>query len=337
MDNSSPVFIIGTPRSGTTLMAKILGRHSRLFMPGETHFMDDIYSHRKELGAIGENTTKLKIAEKLFDHYERYYELEDQKRISGMFKNPSELAGIFSEATSYGDAFDRFMKVQMRALGKSRWGNNAPRDLFNITDIISIFPSSKFIVCVRDIRGFLLSYKSKWKIVEGEQYVSRMKRLYHPVVTSLLWKSSMKQVNSLDQLIETSDFNIVHYENLVSDPENTVRKICIGIGEQYEPSMIEVDTHNSSTGSDDAGIFSTSIDRWKTRLSQEEIQIGQSIGLPELEKLGYQAVKTRANLVKVSLIWLQAPIALWRALEANKSVRGPLIPYMVRRLSVLIK
>jgi len=39
----SPIFVLGTPRAGTTLMARILDRHPRLFAPGETHFFEEIW------------------------------------------------------------------------------------------------------------------------------------------------------------------------------------------------------------------------------------------------------------------------------------------------------
>ena len=48
--SKSPIFIVGTLRSGTTLMANILGRHTELFIEGEFHFFDDIYSKRQVLG-----------------------------------------------------------------------------------------------------------------------------------------------------------------------------------------------------------------------------------------------------------------------------------------------
>jgi hypothetical protein len=49
---SAPIFIVGTPRSGTTLMARILGNHSILYRPGETHFMQDIYARRATIGDL---------------------------------------------------------------------------------------------------------------------------------------------------------------------------------------------------------------------------------------------------------------------------------------------
>ena len=38
MNNNSPVFIIGMPRSGTTLLSTILNSTSDISFPAETHF-----------------------------------------------------------------------------------------------------------------------------------------------------------------------------------------------------------------------------------------------------------------------------------------------------------
>ena len=111
------------------------------------------------------------------------------------------------------------MTLQMRDVGKRRWGNNAPRDLFSYTDIAAFFPDARFIICVRDIRDFLLSYKGKWKVT-GEEHVERLKRLYHPVVTSMLWKSSMRTVDQIRRTLPAENWVLVHYENLVRRTRN---------------------------------------------------------------------------------------------------------------------
>ena len=49
--DAAPIFVLGMPRSGTTLTAKILGRHQKIFAlaPGETHYFHDVWSRRREL------------------------------------------------------------------------------------------------------------------------------------------------------------------------------------------------------------------------------------------------------------------------------------------------
>jgi len=337
-DGRQPIFIVGTPRSGTTLMARILGRHSRLFMPGETHYFDDVFSRAAQLGDPGDGMVRLEIARRLHNIYDRYYEQPDQRRISRLYPVVQDLAAALDGCTSYGMILDRFMSLQMQAEGKSRWGNNAPRDLFSVKEIREFFPDARLVVCVRDIRAFLYSYKGKWKVTSGagEQQVIRLRKLYHPVVSSYLWKSSMHQLSILDDLVPPADRIIVRYEDLVSDPEGTVRKICATIEEDYEPDMLVVDGHNSSTATETRGIFVSSVDLWKSELSREEIAISQNIAGSLLSRLGYDEFPVHASRMKLLGLWLSAPFALLRALHANRGTRGPLIPYLFKRIGALL-
>ena len=86
-----PIFIVGAPRSGTTLTARILGNHSRIYMPGETHFFDDIYLQFRELGSFSKKQIKDPVIEKLSSMYARYNEPADQERIEKLFAKPDNI------------------------------------------------------------------------------------------------------------------------------------------------------------------------------------------------------------------------------------------------------
>lgn len=336
-DRSRPIFVVGTPRSGTTLMAKVLGRHSRLFMPGETHFFDDVYANRESLGDLAYPASRENVAARLSDHYRRYWEKPDQERIDRIIhERPDVWAKWRDGMRDYGDALSGFMAMQMEVEGKARWGNNAPRDIFNVEDILAFYPQARFVVCVRDPRDFLLSYKGKWKIVTDEEYVGRMRKLYHPVITSLLWKSSMRQLASFRAMVPASNWVIVRYEDMVNDPEDTVRRICDVLQEDFEPHMLEVEESNSSTGQQQKGIFATSVQRWRTELSSAEIAVAQRLTKGEMQELGYQPVEINAPMLDVAGTYLGAPFAFVRAMRANADMRGPLIPYLARRVRSLI-
>lgn len=49
----SPVFIVGAPRSGTTLLRVTLNRHSQLAVCGETHYFQRVYARRNVFGDPG--------------------------------------------------------------------------------------------------------------------------------------------------------------------------------------------------------------------------------------------------------------------------------------------
>ncbi|MHB1084266.1 MAG: sulfotransferase family protein [Thiobacillus sp.] len=329
--------MVGTPRSGTTLMAKVLGRHSRLFMPGETHFFDDVYAARESLGDLKNAEARNRVAAKLADHYRRYWEKPDQERVDRIIhEQPEEWANWRDGMRDYRDALSGFMEMQMEVEAKARWGNNAPRDIFNIEEILAFYPQAKFVVCVRDPRDFLLSYKGKWKIVTDEEYVDRMRKLYHPVITSLLWKSSMRQLAGIKAKVPAGNWIVARYEDLVNAPEDTVRRICAVVEEVFEPQMLEVEESNSSTGQQQKGIFATSVQRWRTELTPAEIAVAQRITRGEMQELGYQQEAINASMLDVAGAYLGAPFAFVRAMRANAEMRGPLIPYLARRVKSLI-
>ncbi len=45
-ERKPPVFIVGAPRSGTTLLRNLLNRHAKLAICGETRFYLDVYKRR---------------------------------------------------------------------------------------------------------------------------------------------------------------------------------------------------------------------------------------------------------------------------------------------------
>jgi hypothetical protein len=303
-------------------------------MPGETHFFDDIYAYREELGETFTAEVKESVYGRLCTLYSRYNEPADQMRIERLLEEGSDFGK--GGWQSYRDVLSALMEYPMHAENKTRWGNNTPRDIFHVNKIIEFYPDAKVIVCVRDVRDFLLSYQGKWRATSDHE-VERLKRLYHPVVTSLLWKSSMKQLPEISGIVPRKNLTILHYEDLVANPESSVRHLCMDIDIDYEDSMLDVGTYASSHGKGQSGIFSTSVGRWREKLSSEEAYIAQMIVKKELLGLGYNLEKLRVNPLAVLGHLLTTPIGLARALYANRHKRGPIVPYLIKRIGSLVR
>jgi hypothetical protein len=329
--SGAPIFVLGTPRSGTTLTAKILGRHSALFMPGETHFFEDIYNRRTELGPASSPA----VLARLRTLYGRYNEPADQARIELLSRDTPFESELGMAASSYECLFKSFMDLQMGAAGKRRWGNNTPRDLFEIDRVLQIFPDAKIIACVRDVRDFLVSYRDNWR-GQPEEEAIRIRALYHPVVTSLLWRISMRQLTAALRQ-HNGRILLSRYEDLVQSPEASVAHWCRFIGEPFEPEMLDVTTHNSSTLSGGPGIFSSSAGRWINDLSADEAYIAELIAGPYLQRFGYRRVSQRSSTHVVVRAFMTTPLAFYRGLHANRYKRGPLVQYLARRIGALLR
>ncbi len=331
--SESPIFIVGTPRSGTTLTANILDRHPRIFMKGENHFFETIYSKNYDLE---KEEIKESVIDSLLNIYGKSNQSEDQERVGQLFSDPENMRRLRNSAVDPMALFRTFMDIQKEAAGMMRWGNNTPKDLFFINDIVKHFPDARILVCVRDPRDFILSYKNRWKVTTAG-HASRLRSLYHPILTSLLWKSSMKKISKLEQIVPSENYMVICYEDLVQQPEQVIRKVCGVIGEEYDSQMLQIDSHNSSDRISSRGIFSTSVGKWRKNLESDEIYVAQVITARELKKFGYKLEKTDANISEIIKIILCFPLAVYAALNANKEMRGPLIQYLVRRLTSLVR
>ena len=335
---NEPIFIVGAPRSGTTLMAGILGNHSKIFIPGETHFFPDIYARRQRLGEPPEQQALQNILSRLSSLYQRYNEPNDQARVDKFIDKPLLTKQYMNRCRSYKDTFSWFMELQMAQMGKSRWGNQVPKDIFHIEQILDFYPNAKIIICVRDARDFLLSYKYKWRSTSADN-VDRIQSLYHPVLTSLIWKSSIKRIADIQALVLAENQLLIRYEDLVSNPEKEIKKVCALVKEGYEPAMLNVKNHNSSNtknNNKDSTIFSTSVGRWKTDLSTSEAYVANLLCHKQLTEMGYASNYNSINFAKVAWYFITLPAGLWRALNANKQSRGPLLPYLSKRLETLL-
>jgi len=63
MVGKQPVFIIGSPRSGTTFLRNVLNRHPSLAICDETRFFADIYRRRYLFGSLENTKNRQRLVE----------------------------------------------------------------------------------------------------------------------------------------------------------------------------------------------------------------------------------------------------------------------------------
>ena len=84
----------------------------------------------------------------------------------------------------------------------------------------------------------------------------------------------MKEIASLKNLLSEKQLQVIRFEDLISEPENTLKSICNFIDEDFVPELLE-DNHNSSFEDDRAetGFRKTSIKRWEQILTNKQIAL----------------------------------------------------------------
>jgi len=338
---AAPIFIVGPPRCGTTLVAEILGSHTDIFFPSETHFYEEIRS-RANGGEIAPDSPEGERAlNRTLGLFRKYQYEKDWNRVEAAgFRENLEACWRECEGGLPG-LFQSFMSLQAEGEGKTRWGDNTPRDVFNLERILADFPEARILLCSRDPRDFLLSYQNKWKRT-WDVNQSRIRSLYHPLTTTLLWKSSIRQMGILDRLCPQENWMIVRYEDMVADPEGTVRRICKTVGIDFRDDLLDVESNNSSfEGEGSRGIFSVSVNRWKEALPRAESWFPEKFAENEMSRLNYEpgdpAEVGNPGFGRRLAFFIQFPFSLLAALRANLPKTGPILPYLFRRMAPILR
>jgi hypothetical protein len=272
-----PAFIVGVPRSGTTLLAAMMNAHTRVSCGNETHFFERINgavayhlteSHHWPRRAVNYMRGLHHMGISLFD----LYGVEVQEYAARLETARPSVPAIL----------DRFMKACLARTGKSRWVEKTPGHLRRFSLIRTYFPTSRVICIFRDPRDVALS------LMAVEWGTSRFSD------GLVLWRSFY---NYYKRYIEGDKLTrIIKYEDLVRAPAETAGAVCAFLGEDFENAMLH--TSNSAR---DAG---SEIEPYKKKASEP---VDCSRALAWTQTLGEAEVGLCDQLLRQALVDLCYP------------------------------
>jgi hypothetical protein len=276
---AGPIFVVGAPRTGTTLTRNILNRHPEVHLYNEIHFCERIHDKLGQRGELDE--TRLDGAlDMLLEHAQEWTPGAEEAASRRELRQRAVAAGGF------GGLLRSFLAMEAEWNGKRIWGDSSPQDVLYLDCLKSWFPAARIVCLVRDPRAYLASYKN---------YVRKGHPTYHdrysPLPNALLWRTYMGALLEARQAPWAADLHELRYERLVADPQEEVRALCAFLDLEFQGDMLEVASRNSSyltVGEEGrAGISSGSVDRWREELTATEIWIAEWICRRAMRHLGY--------------------------------------------------
>ncbi|MFN8419434.1 MAG: sulfotransferase [Anaerolineae bacterium] len=209
-------FIVGCSRSGTTLLSVLLDRHSRLCVTPETAFFDEI---APQLAAISDERSLLRL-------------LRQWRRLPELHLEPESvlqhLAQQHRQPTA-GNLLASLLDLYAHGQGKQRGGEKTPQHLAHVATITRCFPNAKFICLLRDGREVALSLRAMpwWGSSDLQAAANH-------------WKLCLRQMESCVQQYP-AQFQVIKFEELVSQPEATLTIVMDYLGERFEPDQLRTD------------------------------------------------------------------------------------------------
>jgi hypothetical protein len=242
----APIFIGGMFKSGTTLLRSMLAQHSAIVSGLETYWFD-----------LTRGDTSPDATERALARLATYFDLD-----------PATVRG-FSDGSRSAEAFlDRLMTHIASRAAKRRWAEKTPGNIAVVDRIWAFWPQAQVVHIVRDPRDVYASSieANKWQ---------------DPRVFAEQWTSTIGEgAQRVAALAPSRDvYHVVRYEDLVEDPERTMRRVVDFLGERWEPQVASFGGQSEDFDKvlQATGKASTTLERLKQPLTGERRGIWRQV------------------------------------------------------------
>ncbi len=193
-----PIFVVGSPRSGTTLMRGVMDAHPNIMCPPCETFLFVRCRWIFE-GQIWE------------DHYSQL---------------PIGREGVVDWfRSSVKDLFRRLEPVS----GKRRFCEKTPGHALAMDLIHEVFPQARFIHMIRNGEQVVRSLQ---KIVWAPSGILGAAR------NARTWVRSVRTARASGERLGSERYMELRYEDLIADPETALRRVCDFIDEPFDERML---------------------------------------------------------------------------------------------------
>jgi len=213
-------FIVGTSRSGSTLLQSMLNSHDKITIPPETHFF---YSceriHEKYYKAECEKRFRNELIEFWCREKTR---IGDLQLCENRLKESAEKLELHKPIDLYNLHLTLYRKIR----GKNIIGEKTPKHILHAKEILKAFPNAKIISLFRDPRAVAHSEKC---VQFGSPSV---------FITSKRWRKYVKMHHQLRRELSDEQYISLRYCDLVKNPKSELERVCRCLGVDFNVSML---------------------------------------------------------------------------------------------------
>jgi len=283
-------FIVGFPRSATTLIAKALAEHLDVAVLMETAYFGRYYHE-----PAGDGTYDKAAVRSIMSQHRRagdetvYLELGAERRF-GSYR-AVDSASYASVADSVicnapvpsdpGALFNYWANLLARREGASRVVEKTPHHLDHVRRMSEHVPGASYVVCSRDQMSFALSYK--FQVGPKGRYRREFRGLYHPIGTALNWSRYARAVARLVQDDSVSSLHVRQRE-VAADSARVLAEVADFLGLPSAPGWL-ASVPQRENSSFDAG-------RERPQLHVSEVFWWSLVTARAAPPIGYPAIET---------------------------------------------
>ena len=285
-------FVVGTSRSGTTLLQAMLSSHSEITLPPETHFFHEAANLKK--------------------HFPPPLDDDDRKKLVGYWQgNRTRMRDLSLSTIHIQDAAEKFkpnsiadffllnLALYANIRGKTKIGEKTPRHIRHVEEMLEFFPDAKIIALFRDPRAAALS---EINASFGSPSVA---------VTARRWKEYVNLHLEYEAHLPANQYMMIRYEDLIEEPEAYLQQLCDFLEVPFEVEMLRY----YQRGKDEKGfpehekwktgtmqpVQKDRNERWERELSENQVQLVEYLAGGLMDKLGYERLYSANDIASSRL------------------------------------
>jgi hypothetical protein len=283
----NPVFIVGAPRSGTTLLAAMLASHPSFACGPETHFFVKTTAARRR-DAVSRYWPDSAV------HLLSQIKLEGNSLVDLFGQDSQSLRKELAARTpSEATLLEALTEPFAAQLGKRRWVEKTPNHLLHLGEVLNTFPDAAIVRIVRDPRASAHS-------MTGLPFASG--NFLANCVHWMNWYT-----HSRDFFLSPGRHITLRYEDLIAHPEAELTRLCAALGERYDRAMLSYQdaarllqtTPETWKAATVRPLSSAGTQRWRQDVAPDEQHAAALFLKPALDEFGYPEALPASRVLPV--------------------------------------
>jgi hypothetical protein len=288
---NGPLFITGASRSGTSYLYRLVNSLPGVRLAYESNIIKDAYKIFQRQDVLKDRLIFEKYLDRLRVIDSRNHPSGANKINSAFFRQPAELYDQLYQRVRTHQDFRKFIADLYKAGAEDCqiWGDKCETP--HVPILCKLFPEARFLWIVRDVRAVVCSF-----------YEHSAANYY---TTSLNWVDTARMAKILREKRGNQAVLVLRYEDLVLRTRESFEQITSFIGHEIPQDLSMVNK-----------AFSGSIEKWRSRLTSQQIRQIEEICFLEMKDYGYEpehAVGRRnVGILPYGLYLVQHAIGLLR-------------------------
>jgi Sulfotransferase family len=273
------LFIVGCPRSGTTLLQRMLDHHPQLAVANDTHFIPRAI----EDVAVGVDPALTPALIKRVRTYRRFYRL-------GLSDTAVDEAAV--QARTYRGFVSALYSGYGRLRGKFLAGEKTPDYCRHLPRLHALFPWVRTIHIIRDGRDVALS-TLEWAREDKGPGKFELWRDEPVAVCALWWRWQVSTGQRNGAHLRPAQYREVKYEDLIARPEEMLRALAAFLGLPFAHEMLAYHVgktrYEPGISAKQAWLPPTpGLRDWRTQLANRDVELFEALAGDLLSALGYE-------------------------------------------------